>query len=73
MYNKYMLTQYFGNFIWANREFWAKHEQWSRYLFKHIFIEFNYKVKNLYFIKKSLYKINIKFDSSTHILGVYGQ
>ena len=44
------------------------------YLFKHIFIEFNYKIKNLYFIyKKILYKINIKFNSSTHFLGVYGQ
>ena len=39
------------------------------YLFKRIFIEFNYKVKKLvFYIKKLifLYKINIKSNSSTH-------
>ena len=30
MYNKYMLTQYFGNFIWANEKFWAIQEYWTR-------------------------------------------
>ena len=54
--------------------FWIFFLNFSIYLFKHIFIEFNYKIKNLYFIyKKILCKINIKFNSSTHFLGVYGQ